>query len=94
MDRPKILLLGNSLHTSWLFTKLSEMDFADIEQRVLDDMLITGTGFKHILFDDHHGPKITNIRVCDVYDWTVTPADHPTRKSEPKGPRGKWGKLK
>jgi hypothetical protein len=25
--------------------------------------------------------------------FTEKPADHPTRKREPKGPRGRWGKL-
>jgi len=35
-----------------------------------------------------------SLMICDEYTRMGSkPADHPSRKREPKGPRGKWGKL-
>lgn len=79
MDRPKILLLGAGPRNAYLAEILVKIGFADVEQRVLNDMMNTGTGFSRVIYD---------------WNIPVVAADHPSRKREPKGPRNKWGKIK
>lgn len=94
MDRPKILLLGAGPRNAYLAEILVKIGFADVEQRVLNDMMNTGTGFSRVIFDEH--PRVCHVLQEDIYDWNipVVAADHPSRKREPKGPRNKWGKIK
>ncbi|MNQ24293.1 hypothetical protein D3C85_374840 [compost metagenome] len=123
MDRPKILLLGDGPRNKALADLLAKMDFADVELRVLNDMVITGRGFSEFIGDEllhvdvervykdamfaerYRHPQfdqIPNLRGCGKAllrakylkaQFAEKPADHPTRKREPKGPRGRWGKL-
>lgn len=94
MDRPKILLLGDGPHNRYLAEILAKIDFADVEQRILNDMVITGRSFDSMGIVDEY-TVIGNVPAVRVYDYNpYAGADHPVRKREPKGPRGKWGKLK
>lgn len=50
--------------------------------------------FKERTFlDRYSGHGLMPMKFRDVYECNVKGADHPSRKREPKGPRGKWGKL-
>lgn len=92
-ERPKILLLGDGSRHQWLHDRLLAMDFADIEMRCLNDMVIQGTGFQRVFFDEHLMPVKEHISSMAMYDWKQEAADGLHRRKEPKGPRGRWGKL-
>lgn len=42
----------------------------------------------------YSGHGLIPMKFRDVYEINPKGADHPSRKREPKGPRGKWGKPK
>ncbi len=103
MDKPKILivgadpssaslarLLGIALHEHAIQIvetekELLNADYSALEKRVL---------FHHSQFD--RIPEVGKRPDLIIYDDFGLPkaADHPSRKREPKGPRGKWGKPK
>lgn len=53
---------------------------------------------KDILFPEYYGHRGSSKTMFNALRYKAMfsepAADHPTRKREPKGPRGKWGKLK
>lgn len=93
VERPKVLLLGNGPFHSRILQTLLDLDFADVEQRCLNDLVVHGRGFNRVIFDDLDGIRSENIPIRDVYNWKLEPADSIERRKEPKGPRGRWGKL-
>lgn len=91
--RQKILLIGGGSITSRIYQRLLALNFADIEMRCLNDLVVHGRGFNRVIFDELDGIRSENIPIRDVYDWKLEPADSIERRKEPKGPRGRWGKL-
>lgn len=98
MDKPKILIVGAGPSSASLArllgTALSEhsisivedhkrlleqMDYSGLEYRIAAQIPVRGKRPNLVIYDDMYMPKA---------------ADHPSRKREPKGPRGKWGKPK
>lgn len=53
---------------------------------------------KDIMFPEYYGHRGMGKSMLNALrvkaQFAEVPADHPTRKREPKGPRNKWGKLK
>lgn len=92
-ERPKVLLLGNGPFHNRIPQTLLDLDFADVEQRCLNDLVVHGRGFNRITIDELGGLDSVPIPIRDVYDWKEEPADGLHRRKEPKGPRGRWGKL-
>lgn len=92
-ERPKVLLLGDGPEHKRLLTALIALDFADVEKRCLNDLVVHGRGFNRVIFDELGGIRSENIPIRDVYNWKPEPADSLERRKEPKGPRGRWGKL-
>ena len=93
VERPKVLLLGNGPFHSRIIQTLLDLDFADVEQRCLNDLVFHGRGFNRITIDELDRIRSENIPIRDVYNWKPEPADSLKRRKEPKGPRGRWGKL-
>lgn len=91
--RKKILLLGNGPYHSRILQTLLALDFADVEQRCLNDLVVNGRGFNRVIFDELGDIRSEHIPICDVYNWKQEAADGIERRKEPKGPRGRWGKL-
>lgn len=89
---------GNTFDKVFLDEIALKTDFADLEKRAIGHMIHYGVG-GCILEDDF---KIKDVPVSEMFDLFQTKvnvfreeaADHPTRKREPKGPRGRWGKPK
>lgn len=72
-------------------TLLGDMDFSHLEGLMYARPIIVGN------IGIFHNPPVTIGNVLrGVYDCVPhpEPADHPSRKREPKGPRNKWGKIK
>lgn len=72
-------------------TLLGEMDFSHLEDLMYARPIIVGN------VGIFHNPPVTiGNALRGVYDYVphLEPADHPSRKREPKGPRNKWGKIK
>lgn len=70
---------------------LGDMDFSKLEDMMYDKPIIVGN------MGIFHNPPVTiGNALRGVYDYVphLEPADHPSRKREPKGPRNKWGKIK
>lgn len=93
IDRPKILLVGDGPFHSRILQTLLDLDFADVEMRCLNDLVVHGRGFNRVIVDELDGIRSENIPIRDVYNWKPEPADSIERRKEPKGPRGRWGKL-
>lgn len=92
-ERPKVLLLGDGPNHNHLMKALIDLDFADVEMRCLNNLVVHGRGFKRDIFDELNGIRSEHIPIRDVYNWKPEPADSIERRKEPKGPRGRWGKL-
>lgn len=103
VKRHKILLLGDGPRHQKVMEQLMALDFADVEMRVLGNM-VQGRKGDILLMDDLVSlPKDLRfpllygntepLQVRDVYNWKPEPADSLERRKEPKGPRGRWGKL-
>lgn len=73
--------------------ELLHMDFSDLEDRV-SALVETGSHWSKMYFDEKRGIRTTTVLPNEYWVRLEKPADHPTRKREPKGPRNKWGKLK
>lgn len=58
-------------------------DFDNLELSIMNDIAIHGNRANRVWGDEFNILKLLR----------EPPADHPSRKREPKGPRGKWGKL-
>jgi len=92
-----VFAIGNLIHED--FNRLEERVLAtllsdDKQQRQMEKTILFGHRFTYGWFDEFESMiKTREVPVHEVFDWTK-PSDHPTRKREPKGPRGKWGKLK
>ena len=96
--------IGNLIHED--FNRLEErvlanpITIAKLE-RQMEKVVIFGTRYSHCWFDEHTGIQIKDMShhemgIVDQFRFVPhpdVPADHPTRKREPKGPRGRWGKL-
>lgn len=93
------------LRTAGIAERLLGMDYKTVEDHILalqrkgrnqaEKTMLFGTNYTQCWFDEFEGIKTRNIPIREVYAFNMQePADHPTRKREPKGPRGKWGKLK
>lgn len=92
------------------FFGLAKMDYSKVEERVTAHLLksrpdsvrqcekaiLFGARYTQCWFDEFEDTiKTKDIPIREVYNFNrEVPADHPERKREPKGPRGKWGKLK
>ena len=75
---------------------LEQMDYTDLECRIASQIPRQYWGksrYVHPQFDQI--PVMGKSPDLVIYDDFELPkaADHPSRKREPKGPRGKWGKL-
>jgi hypothetical protein len=70
-------------HRRILHTLLA-LDFADIEMRCLDDLVVHGRVFNRVIFDELDGIRSENIPIRDVYNWKLEPADSLERRKEPK----------
>lgn len=92
-ERPKVLLLGDGPNHNRLMKALIDLDFADVEMRCLSNLVVHGRGFNRVILDELDGIRSENIPIRDVYNWKPEPADSIERRKEPKGPRGRWGKL-
>lgn len=92
-----VFAIGNLIHED--FNRLEERVLAtllsdDKQQRQIEKTILFGHRFTYGWFDEFESMiKTRNVPMREVFNLTE-PADHPTRKREPKGPRGKWGKLK
>lgn len=92
-----VFAIGNLIHED--FNRLEEQVLAtllsdDKQQRQMEKTILFGHRFTYGWFDEFESMiKTRNVPIREVFNLTE-PADHPTRKREPKGPRGKWGKLK
>lgn len=65
---------------------LALLDFSKMENRIL--------GNEHFLLTHTRGQGKSALHAQFIKNiYREPPADHPSRKREPKGPRGKWGKL-
>lgn len=105
--RPRVAFLGTRFNPVFAIGNLIHEDFNRLEERVLATLLsddkqqrqiektiLFGHRFTYGWFDEFESMiKTRNVPMREVFNLTE-PADHPTRKREPKGPRGKWGKLK
>lgn len=104
--RRPIVVVGDNFHMARAIGHLIHEDFARLEDRVLagpitiarlerqmEKVVIFGTRYSHCWFDEYSQIQIKDMPHHEVLNLDH-PADHPTRKREPKGPRGKWGKLK
>lgn len=98
MDKPKILIVGADPSSASLArlpgTALSEQSICIIEdhKRLLEQMDYSALEYRIAAQIPMIG-KRPNLVIYD--DMCITKAaDHPSRKREPKGPRGKWGKPK
>ena len=102
MDRPKIILVGTGPRHRAIFDRLIQMDFADVELRALTHCVV-GVRPDLCIYDAleampkdlrfpllYGNPKPLKLR---AYDWKPEPADGIIKRKEPKGPRGRWGKL-
>lgn len=96
--------ISNLLHED--FNRLEERVLADPItiarlERQMEKVVICGTRYSHCWFDEYTQIQIKDMshHEMGIVDQTRfvphpdVPADHPTRKREPKGPRGRWGKL-
>ena len=104
--RTRVCVVGDRFNQARAIGNLIHEDFNRLEERVLADPLtverlerqlektiIFGTRYSQCWFDEYAGMQIKDLPHREVFKM-AEPADHPTRKREPKGPRGKWGKLK
>lgn len=96
--------ISNLLHED--FNRLEERVLADPItiaklERQMEKVVIFGTRYSQCWFDEYAGVQIKDMShhemgIVDQVRFVPhpdVPADHPTRKREPKGPRGRWGKL-
>ncbi|MNF91703.1 hypothetical protein D3C85_379750 [compost metagenome] len=96
--------IGNLLHED--FNRLEDRVVLNMEgnkqfNRQLEKTILFGTCYTQCWFDELTGVQIKDVShhemgIVDQVRFVPhpdVPADHPTRKREPKGPRGRWGKL-
>lgn len=105
--RRRVVVIGSQFNWGKSISNLLHQDFNRLEERVLAQLvpdekmqrqlektILFGHRFTYGWFDEFESMiKTRDVPMREVFDLTE-PADHPTRKREPKGPRGKWGKLK
>ena len=70
-----------------IYDTLVHMDFCDVE-KIVKDSVVVGTGYNKIWLDECD--SILRSKAI-AYGDVLLPPD---RTKGPKGPRGKWGKLK
>lgn len=86
-------LFANLLRDGWAGVQILD-DHEDIKVEVIELRRMQ----KSLMFPEYYGHRgegksmLNALRVKTHFD--EKPADHPSRKREPKGPRNKWGKLK
>lgn len=91
--RQKILLIGGGSITSRIYQRLLALNFAEIELLCYTDSVVHGRGASRVIFDEFGGIRSESVPIRDMYNWKQEAADGIERRKEPKGPRGRWGKL-
>lgn len=83
--------------SGFLGTNFSELWHNESGQRIVSDIEAHRL-YKDYMFPLNYGVRGSGKSMMNALRYKAmfaeVPADHPTRKREPKGPRGKWGKLK
>lgn len=99
------VIRGHKMHQVIENDLLLTCDFTDIENRVLASMVKDGVAGLETIYNDTDIKlsvveahqmlmPLRTIKPGLAYWAPGTGADHTSRKREPKGPRGRWGKPK
>lgn len=96
-EKPTVLVIGGDITPTGryrtLVDALSRIHDVQVVYRGLDKQIVGANPDLVIQDFSHLEDRLMAYGRIIENKFRELPADHPTRKREPKGPRGRWGKL-